>query len=77
VLTCYKDFTLLINSLPDEQLVVTGVDFMFPATTTVSSTLKFALVYLLNYPEVQTKMQQELNNIVGRDRLPTLDDRKR
>ena len=77
MLTCYKDFTLLINSLPDEQLVSAGVDFMFPASTTMSTTLNFALVYLLNYPEVQTKMQQELDNIVGRDRLPTLDDRKR
>jgi cytochrome P450 len=43
----------------------------------MSTTLNFALVYLLNYPEVQTKMQQELDNIVGRDHLPTLDDRKR
>jgi cytochrome P450 len=77
VLTCYKDFTLLINSLPEEQLVVIGTDFLFPASTTMSSTLNFALAFLLNYPEVQTKMQQELDKVVGRDRLPTLDDRAR
>jgi cytochrome P450 len=45
--------------------------------TTVSTTLSFAMVFLLNYPEVQTKMQQELDAVVGRDRLPTLDDRAR
>jgi cytochrome P450 len=50
---------------------------MFPASTTMTTTLNFALIFLLNYPEVQTKMQQELDNIVGRDRLPTLDDRAR
>jgi len=66
-----------INSLTDEQLAVIGTDLLFPATTTVSSTLNYALVFLLNYPEVQTKMQQEMDTVVGRDRLPTLDDRAR
>jgi len=56
---------------------VTGIDLLFPATTTVSSTLNFALVFLLNYPEVQSKMEQEVDKEVGRDRLPNLDDRAR
>ena len=66
-----------INSLPEEQLIVSGTDLMFAATTTVSTTLNFALVFLLKYPEVQKKMQHELDKVVGRDRLPTLDDRAR
>jgi len=66
-----------ISSFSDEQLVVTGTDLLFPAATTVSATLNFAMVFLLNYPEVQRKMQQEMDNVVGRDRLPTLDDRAR
>jgi cytochrome P450 len=66
-----------IYFLPDEQLVATGTDLLFPASTTVSSTLNFAFMFLLNYPEVQTKMQQELDKVVGCDRLPTLDDRAR
>jgi len=56
---------------------VTGTDLLFPATTTVSSTLNFALVFLLKHPEVQSKMQLEMDKEVGRDRLPTLDDRAR
>jgi len=66
-----------INSLPDEQLAVAGIDLLFPATTTVSSNLNFSLVFLVNYPSVQKKMQQELDKVVGRDSLPTLDDRAR
>jgi cytochrome P450 len=50
---------------------------MFPASTTMTSTLNFALIFLLNNPKVQTKMQHELDKVVGRDRLPTLDDRAR
>ena len=66
-----------VNAVPDKQLAVTGTDLLFPATTTVTSSLNFALVFLLHYPNVQTKMQRELDNVVGRDRLPTLDDRAR
>ena len=77
MLICYKDIALLINSLPDEQLAVTGTEFLFPGATTVSTTLNFALTFLLKYPEVQNKMQQELDKVVGRDLLPTLDDRAR
>jgi cytochrome P450 len=48
---------------------------MFPASTTVTATLTFAMAFLINYPEVQKKMQQELDEVVGKDRLPTLDER--
>jgi cytochrome P450 len=54
-----------------------GIDYLFPASTTVTSTLNFAMAFLINYPDVQTKMQEELDVVVGRDRLPTLDDRAR
>jgi cytochrome P450 len=61
----------------EEQLHVVGVDYLFPASTTVTATLNFAMAFLINYPDVQTKMQEELDDVVGRDRLPTLDDRMR
>jgi hypothetical protein len=46
-------------------------------STTVTATLNFAMDFLINCPEMQIKMQQELDYVVGRDRLPTLDDRTR
>jgi cytochrome P450 len=61
----------------EEQLHVIGIDYLFPASTTVTATLNFAMVFLMNYPDVQTKMQEELDVVIGRDRLPTLDDRAR
>ncbi|KAJ9577487.1 hypothetical protein L9F63_005988 [Diploptera punctata] len=63
------------SSFTDEQLNVVGVDYLFPASTTVTATLTFATAFLLNYPYVQVKMQEELDAVIGRDRLPTLDDR--
>jgi hypothetical protein len=67
----------LIFSLVEQQLHVLGHDYLFPASTTVTATLNFAVAFLINYPEVQTNMQQELDDVVGLDRLPTLDDRAR
>ena len=32
---------------------------------------------MLTYPDAQRKAQEELNRVVGRDRLPTFSDRDR
>ena len=31
-------------------------------------------MYLLNYPQYQLDVQEEIDRVIGRDRLPTLDD---
>ena len=43
-------------------------------TQTVSALLNFVLA-MTWYPDVQEKAQQELDRVVGRDRLPTFEDR--
>lgn len=42
---------------------------------TTSKSLGFGFLYLLLNPEVQKKAQEEIDRVVGRDRLPTLNDR--
>ncbi|XXG99338.1 hypothetical protein Hte_005675 [Hypoxylon texense] len=44
------------------------------ADTTVSSMMCFFLAMTV-YPETQRRAQQEIDSVVGRDRLPTFDDR--
>ncbi|KAJ9586489.1 hypothetical protein L9F63_019866, partial [Diploptera punctata] len=60
-----------------EQLIVVGLDLLLPILTTINATLGYLVHYLVRYPHVQRKVQQELDNVVGRDRLPTLDNRPR
>jgi hypothetical protein len=67
----------LYDFLSEEQLHVVCMDFLLPATTAATAVLNFSMAFLLNYPTVQTKMQEELDTKVGRDHLPTLDDRAR
>jgi hypothetical protein len=50
-------------------------DFYDP-TKTVSSMSSLFLALVL-YPQVQKRAQEELDLVVGRDRLPTFDDRPR
>ncbi|KIK50583.1 hypothetical protein GYMLUDRAFT_438456 [Collybiopsis luxurians FD-317 M1] len=51
------------------------ISFLAAADTTMSSISSFLLCMCLN-PEVQRKGQEELDRIVGRDRLPTFKDRR-
>ncbi|KAF4609105.1 hypothetical protein EYR40_001458 [Pleurotus pulmonarius] len=50
-----------------------GIIFGAGAETTWSSLESFILV-LLHYPEVQKKGQEEIDRVVGSDRLPTFED---
>lgn len=51
------------------------MDFLIPPSSTVSSQLGFLFDWLLNKPEIYKKMQMEVDEVVGSNRLPTLDDR--
>ncbi|KAM5530936.1 hypothetical protein V8D89_015381 [Ganoderma adspersum] len=53
-----------------------GVVYSAGADTTVAALLNFVLAMTL-YPDVQRHAQKELDDVVGRDRLPTFEDRDR
>jgi len=59
-----------------DQFVMSLIDFSFPAFTAVGIQLSLLIQYLLLYPEVQKKIQKEIDDVVGSGRLPTLEDRK-
>ncbi|XP_047100351.1 probable cytochrome P450 304a1 [Schistocerca piceifrons] len=58
-----------------EQLSLILLDFFFPAASALSATLTWTLIYMVHHPEVRKRVQEELDAVVGRGRLPTLDDR--
>ncbi|KAJ9573737.1 hypothetical protein L9F63_008861 [Diploptera punctata] len=59
----------------EEQLVFLGWDLLVSSVTTLTATLTMYIVYMIHHPEVQYKIQKELDNVVGRGRLPHLNDR--
>ncbi|KAF2881533.1 hypothetical protein ILUMI_24636 [Ignelater luminosus] len=64
------------TTFTEKQLLWTLIDYIFPTPVTIGQTLNYVWAYLLNYPEIQVKIQEEIDIIVGRCRLPNLDDRK-
>lgn len=58
-----------------ETLVVCTLDLIEAGTETTATTLRWALVYMLNYPEIQEKVQAEIDRVIGQSRQPNLADR--
>ncbi|XP_030828396.1 cytochrome P450 2U1-like [Strongylocentrotus purpuratus] len=65
-----KDFTV-------EEFCRVVLDFFAAGTETTSTALSWAILYLCLYPDVQTKVQSELDTVVGRGRQPAISDRAR
>ncbi|KAM4606925.1 cytochrome P450 2D17-like, partial [Discoglossus pictus] len=62
------------SSFNEKNLVFTPVDLFTAGTETTATTLRWALLYMLLYPEVQTKVQAEIDQVIGRTRRPTMGD---
>ena len=65
----------VIPHISVDQLVVTIADLFAAGTETTSTALRWALVYLVNYPDVQEEMYKAIVKVVGTDRLPSLQDK--
>lgn len=70
-------FISFIICLPVDQLILTCTDYMFPAASAVQFVLTILIERLLLQPEIQVKIHEEIDRVVGRDRLPNLDDRRK
>ncbi|KAF9407055.1 hypothetical protein HW555_012796 [Spodoptera exigua] len=60
-----------------DQLILTCTDYTFPAASAVQFVLAILVERLLLQPEIQDKIHEEIDRVVGRDRLPNLDDRRK
>ena len=51
-----------------DNLKVTLFDLFLAGSETTSTTLNWAVLYMVRYPEIQAKVQEELDTVVGTDR---------
>ena len=56
----------------EEQLTVILMDLFLAGAETTSTTLTWSLINLMQYPEKQKKIHDEIDNILG-DEVPNLD----
>uniref|UniRef100_A0A914LVD3 Unspecific monooxygenase n=1 Tax=Meloidogyne incognita TaxID=6306 RepID=A0A914LVD3_MELIC len=71
-----RDLTGAPHYFTIEQLVAVVGDLWFAGQETTSTTLNWGIAFLINYPNVQNKVQAELDSIIGDfDRIITMADR--
>ncbi|XP_018421577.1 PREDICTED: cytochrome P450 2F3-like [Nanorana parkeri] len=58
-----------------KSLARTIQNLLFGGTETVSTNLRYGFLVLMKYPEVAEKMQEEIDRVIGRNRLPSISDR--
>ncbi|KAJ0063779.1 hypothetical protein NL108_006730 [Boleophthalmus pectinirostris] len=59
-----------------DNLVSTVLNMYAAGTESTSSTIRFALTLLIKYPEIQERMQKEIDCVIGQERFPFMEDRK-
>ncbi|XP_063220883.1 probable cytochrome P450 304a1 [Bacillus rossius redtenbacheri] len=65
------------NFFKEDELLMVATDLMLPTIATMASLMSYILLQLMHNPDVLAAAQKSLDATVGKDRLPTLDDRQR
>ncbi|XP_057267999.1 cytochrome P450 2C19-like [Pezoporus wallicus] len=85
--TSPRDFIdLFLNKMQEEKdcpsstfhmknLITTTFDLFIAATETTSTTIRYGLLLLLKHPKIQEKVQEEIDQVIGRSRRPCVADR--
>ena len=64
-----------MNVDSDINLLGTAIDLFVAGTETSATTLLWAFIYLMHYPDVQEKLIQEIDEVIGNHRPPCWKDR--
>ncbi|XP_069760691.1 cytochrome P450 2K1-like isoform X2 [Narcine bancroftii] len=61
----------------DKNLVTSVTNLFSAGTDTSSSTLRWAILLMMKYPDIQRNVQREIDRVIGAERAPQMVDRKR
>ncbi|XP_004607355.3 cytochrome P450 2J2-like [Sorex araneus] len=60
------------SSFDEENLIYTTLDLFFAGTETTSTTLRWALLYMALYPDIQEKVHAEIDRVIGQMQQPSM-----
>ncbi|XP_055364387.1 cytochrome P450 2J2-like isoform X3 [Betta splendens] len=58
-----------------KNLQICTIDLIEAGTESAATTLRWGLVFMMNYPHIQEKVQAEIDRVIGQSRQPTMADR--
>ncbi|KAF4021738.1 hypothetical protein G4228_013914 [Cervus hanglu yarkandensis] len=64
------------SSFHEENLIYSTLDLFFAGTETTSTTLRWGLLYMALNPEIQEKVQAEIDKVLGESRQPSMAARE-
>ncbi|KAF2357342.1 Cytochrome P450 [Trinorchestia longiramus] len=59
-----------------KELIANMFDLLIAGSETVATTIRWIILYMMLYPDIQAKIHQTLDETVPKDRLPTLADKE-
>ncbi|XP_007939911.1 cytochrome P450 2D17-like [Orycteropus afer afer] len=65
------------SSFTEENLLLVVADLFFAGLVTTSTTLVWALLLMLLHPDVQRRVQEEIDEVIGQVRPPEMEDQAR
>ncbi|XP_078497267.1 cytochrome P450 2D17-like [Lissotriton helveticus] len=57
-----------------DNLIFTTSDLFVAGTETTSTTLRWGLLYMILYQDIQSEVHKEIDTVIGRGRKPTMED---
>ncbi|CAJ0928396.1 unnamed protein product [Ranitomeya imitator] len=61
----------------EENLLASVLDLFGAGTETTSTTIRWGILLMMKYPEIQKKVQEEIKTHIKPGQLPTVEDRKK
>ena len=58
----------------DEQMMAMVKGLFVAGTESTATTLRWALIYMMNYPDVMIQVQKEIDDVIGASRMPSMSD---
>ncbi|XP_038669773.1 cytochrome P450 2D15-like [Scyliorhinus canicula] len=65
------------TSFQESKMIGTILNLFAAGAETTSTTLRWALLYMMLHPNLQSKVHEEIDRVIGKERKPTLEDREK